>query len=60
MRMICENNVKDLPEYLDLLPNINCFLDKEYTPLHLASILNRTAILEYLILRGANPNHQNF
>lgn len=58
-RGILENKLEVVKEALDKGFDINSVVDPKYgfTPLSLSAILNRPAIIQYLYLRGADPNH---
>ncbi|KAL4493155.1 hypothetical protein ABPG72_003240 [Tetrahymena utriculariae] len=57
-RGILENDLDVVKDALDHGLDINSEIDLKYgfTPLSLAAILNRTAIIQYLFLRGADVN----
>ena len=58
MKAILENKINDLKAVIDEGVDLNIILDKKYgyTPLTLSATLNRSAMIEYLYLRGANIN----
>lgn len=57
VRAICENDIQEIKLCLDVDPSL---LNKEtyykFTPLSLASSLNRVGLIDYFILRGAEIN----
>lgn len=62
MLAICEDDVREVKRVLDEGYNINetvVDLEKGYSAMSLSAELNRTTILDYLILRGGNVNKKD-
>ena len=64
LKAICENDLEHLPNTLDdylKRHSLNYIVDWKYelSPLMLATLLNKTAMIEYLVFRGANIDFQN-
>ena len=54
IKAICDNDINEAKLAIDKNPNSLKSTNYEFTPLSLAASLNRTAIIDYLLLRGAS------
>jgi len=61
LKAICENDFEEIELLLDRGFDPNDFIDYKYelTPLGLAAMLNRSQLIQYLYLRGADVNKQD-
>lgn len=55
IRSICDNDINELKLCLDSNPELaNAAIYQGYKPLTLAASLNRSGLIDYLVLRGAD------
>jgi hypothetical protein len=58
MKSICDNDINEMKLVIDKNLDLNQTIDSKYglNAISLAASLNRTALLQYLIFRGADIN----